>query len=255
MTASRRMCTRKTSPTRDKKTVLASAGPQLFEDPDMNNNYLIDKVIHYYRDNVSESPGPWGDRGCLCCFRYGRWVWKRHKCNFYNKQQPTRFRCETILLQGKTTIYDASSWTHFSDDYPCEAVAFSWHACSPRDKLSKLSAAHGYPSVTANCKRYSSKSSCFYVFTTYRLHVRTNLFFHHITMPKKPSRRHVIMSSCHHVIMPLRISGHKASALWDLAWGTDWLCWETTWGRAKAIRKSGWNNHPRVRSIRRFFRF
>ena len=105
------------------------------------------------------------------------------------------------MLQGKTTIYDASSWTHFSDDYPCEAVAFSWHACSPRDKLSKLSAAHGYPSVTANCKRYSSKSSCFYVFTTYRLHVRTNLFFHHITMPKKPSRRHVIMSSCHHVIM------------------------------------------------------
>ena len=195
-----------------------------------------------------------GETGGVCAVSdTARCVWKRHKCNFYNKQQPTRFRCETILLQGKTTIYDASSWTHFSDDYPCEAVAFSWHACSPRDKLSKLSAAHGYPSVTANCKRYSSKSSCFYVFTTYRLHVRTNLFFHHITMPKKPSRRHVIMSSCHHVIMPLRISGHKASALWDLAWGTDWLCWETTWGRAKAIRKSGWNNHPRVRSIRRFF--
>ena len=30
--------------------------------------------------------------------------------------------------------------------------------------------------------------------------------FHHIAMSK---RRNVVMSSCHHVIMPLRISGHK----------------------------------------------
>ena len=50
----------------------------------------------------------------------------------------------------------------------------------------------------------------FYVFTKYHLHVRTNLFF--ITSQCQKSH-HVVMSSCHHVIMPLRISGHKASAL------------------------------------------
>ena len=177
------------------ETVLASADSQLFEDPNTNNNYLTDKVIHFYRDNVSESPGH-GETGGVCAVSdTARWVWKRYKCNFYNKQWPTRFRCETILLQGKTTLYDASSWTHFSDDYPCEAVTFSWHACSPRDKLSKLCAAHGYPSVTANCKRYSSKSSCFYVFTTYHPHVRTSLFF------IISQCQNAAMSSCHHVIM------------------------------------------------------
>ena len=116
------------------------------------------------------------------------------------------------MLQGKTTLYDASSWTHFSDDYPCEAVAFSWHACSPRDKLSKLCAAHGYPNVVANCKRYSSNSSCFYVFTTYHPHVRTSLFSSYRNV-KTPQCRHVIMSSCHHAVKDFGTQGERVMRL------------------------------------------
>ena len=149
------------------------------------------------------------------------------------------------MLQGKTTLYDASPWTHFSDDYPCEAVAFSWHACSPRDHLGKLSAAHGHPNVAANCKRYSSKSSYFYVFMTYHPHVRTNLF-HHIAMS---SCHHVIMSSCHHAVKVFGTQGERVMRP-GVRHGLATL--RDNMGTGESNKKSGWNNHPRVRSIRRF---
>ena len=195
MTASRRMCTRKTAPTRHRNRPRISRSTKYLKIPTRTTTTWLTRWYITIETTYQSHLGH-GETGGVCAVSdTARCVWKRHKCNFYNKQQPIRFRCETILLQGKTTLYDASPWTHFSDDYPCEAVAFSWHACSPRDKLSKLSAAHGYPSATANCKRYSSNQVTFYVFTTYHPHVRTSLFF------IISQCQNAAMSSCHHVIM------------------------------------------------------
>ena len=197
------------------------------------------------------------------------------------------------MLQGKTTLYDASSWTHFSDDYPCEAVAFSWHACSPRDKLSKLSAAHGYPSATTNCKKIFKQSKLLFMCSRRITPMSGRAFFSSYPNVKTPQCRHVIMSSCHHVIMPLRISGHKERSseatfssyrnvknaamsschhvimsschhavkdfgtqgerVMRLGVRHGLATLRDNMGTGESNKKSGWNNHPRVRSIRRFF--
>ena len=118
-------------------------------------------------------------------------------------------------------------------------------------------------------------------------------FFHHIAMSKTPQCRHVIMSSCHHVIMPLRISGHKERSseatfsshrnvknaamsschhvimsschhavkdfgtqgerVMRLGVRHGLATLRDNMGTGESNKKSGWNNHPKARSIRRFF--
>ena len=63
------------------------------------------------------------------------------------------------------------------------------------------------------------------------------------------SCHHVIMSSCHHAVKDFGTQGERVMRP-GVRHGLATL--RDNMGTAKAIRKSGWNNHPRVRSIRRF---
>ena len=74
-------------------------------------------------------------------------------------------------------------------------------------------------------------------------------FFSSYRNVKTPQCRHVIMSSCHHAVKDFGTQGERVMRLGvrhGLAMTRD-----NMW-TGESNKKSGWNNHPKARSIRRF---
>ena len=172
---------------------------------------MIGKKIHFYPRRLFWSIREREVQGCLCCFRYGLLSTKGTEMKLLQQAAAYPLQVRDHLAARRNNPIRRFALDTFSDDCPLEAVPFSWHAFSPRDNLSKLSSAHSYPSKIADCKRYSSNSSCFYVFTTYHSHTRTNPFFiiSRCQNAVMSQRHHVIMSSCHHAVKDFGTQGER----------------------------------------------